>query len=278
MTIRLEDYDKALTRAAERARQWLGSIDDRRVAPARGADAVLARVGGVLPRQGCRPDEVVDLLADEAEAGLMAITSGRFFGWVMGGILPAGLAADWLVSAWDQNAGMRYATPAAAAFEEAAAQWLLDLLGLPATADVGFVTGGTMAHFTGLAAARTRVLQGVGWDVNEHGLGAAPKVHLLVGAERHDTVDLALRYLGLGRPRAVAVDEQGRIRVDALERPWTRCRTASRSSSVSRRATSTPEPSIPSDRPSRLLTLTAPGCTSTVPSASGPRRLRTDGG
>ncbi len=216
MTSHLDDFDKALTRAAEHARHWLGSLDTRRVGPTVGADALLARVGGPLPREGCPADEVVDLLATEAEPGLMASPSGRFFGWVMGGTLPAGLAADWLVSAWDQNTGLRYATPAAAAFEEAAGRWLLDLLGLPVTADVGFVTGGTMANFTGLAAARTAVLRRAGWDVNELGLAGAPRVHLLVGADRHDTVDLALRYLGLGRPRPVAVDDQGRIRIDAL--------------------------------------------------------------
>jgi glutamate/tyrosine decarboxylase-like PLP-dependent enzyme len=159
---------------------------------------------------------VVDELAELAEPGLMAIGSGRFFGWVMGGALPAGLAADWLVSAWDQNAGLRYATPAAVAIEEAAAAWLLSALGLPPTAGVGFVTGATMANFTGLAAARGVVLARAGWDVSADGLFGAPRIQVLVGAERHDTVDLALRYLGLGRPTPVAADEQGRIRLDAL--------------------------------------------------------------
>jgi glutamate/tyrosine decarboxylase-like PLP-dependent enzyme len=216
MTSHLGDYTPALNRAAEHARHWIGSLDDRRVAPALDADAISARVGGPLPQEGCRPEDVVDLLAAEAEPGLTAMPSGRFFGWVIGGTLPAALGADWLVSTWDQNAALRYATPATAAIEEAAAGWLLDLLGLPRAADVGFVTGGTMANFTGLAAARTSVLQQAGWDVGEYGLTGAPRVHVLVGAERHDTVDLALRYLGLGRPTAVAADDQGRIRVDAL--------------------------------------------------------------
>jgi glutamate/tyrosine decarboxylase-like PLP-dependent enzyme len=158
----------------------------------------------------------VDLLASGAEPGLMAMGSGRFFGWVIGGTLPVALAADWLVSAWDQNTGLRYATPATAATEETAASWLLDLLGLPAGADVGFVTGGTMANFTGLAAARFHVLHQVGWDVHGKGLTGAPKVHVLVGAERHDTIDLALRYLGLGLPTVVPSDDQGRINLDGL--------------------------------------------------------------
>ncbi|HEY5274060.1 MAG TPA: aminotransferase class V-fold PLP-dependent enzyme [Acidimicrobiales bacterium] len=174
------------------------------------------RLGGPLPEQGRDAATVVDELADGAEPGLMASQSGRFFGWVMGGTLPAALASDWLVSAWDQNAGLRFATPAVVAIEEAAARWLLELLGLPLSADVGFVTGATMANFAGLAAARHAVLEGVGWDVNVEGLTGSPAVHVLVGAERHDTIDLALRYLGLGHPRAVAADREGRIELSAL--------------------------------------------------------------
>lgn len=210
------DYEKALDRAAEHAKQWLGTVRQRPVAPTATADELAATFGGALPAEGCEPAEVVDMLATGAEPGLMAIGSGRFFGWVMGGTLPAGLASDWLVSAWDQNAGMRYATPAVAAIEEAAARWLLDLLGLPEGADVGFSTGATMANFTGLAAARSSVLARAGWDVHRHGLTGAPGLHVLVGAERHDSVDLALRYLGLGVPTQVAADDQGRLRVDAL--------------------------------------------------------------
>ena len=120
------------------------------------------------------------------------------------------------MSAWDQNTGMRYATPAVAAAEEAAAAWLLELLGLPAGAEVGFVTGAMMANFTCLAAARGAVLSRVGWDVGHDGMSEAPRIHVLVGAERHETIDLALRYLGLGTPQSVAADNQGRITVDAL--------------------------------------------------------------
>ena len=160
---------------------------------------------------------MIDRLAEVAEPGLMAMGSGRFFGWVLGGVLPAALGADWLVSAWDQNTALRYATPATAATEEVAASWLLDLLGLPASADVGFVTGGMMANFTCLAAARTAVLTRVGWDLNRLGLTAAPRVRVLCGAERHETVDIALRYLGLGAPELVEIDAQGRLQPQALE-------------------------------------------------------------
>jgi glutamate/tyrosine decarboxylase-like PLP-dependent enzyme len=142
--------------------------------------------------------------------------SGRFFGFVIGGTHPAALAADWLVSAWDQNSGLRRVTPAHSAVEDITSAWLVDLLGLPAGSAVGFVTGATMANFTGLAAGRDTVLRRAGWDVAQRGLHGGPRVRVLVGAERHDTVDLALRYLGLGAPQPVAVDDQGRLRADAL--------------------------------------------------------------
>lgn len=191
-------------------------MPDRNIPPRRTADELLASLGGPLPEGPSDPAAVVDLLAESIEPGLMAMPSGRFFGWVIGGTLPAALGADWLTSAWDQNSGMRFATPGTAAAEEAAAAWLLDLLGLPAAADVGFVTGATMANFTGLAAGRQQVLADAGWDLDRFGLTGAPRVRVLAGEERHGTVDLALRYLGLGAPEPVDADEQGRIRLDAL--------------------------------------------------------------
>ena len=217
MSFRSDSYEQALTRAAMHARAWLDSVSDRPVGPRATAAELLAAFDGPLPEGPMPPEDVVDMLATLSEPGLMAIQSGRFFGWVMGGTLPAALAADWLVSAWDQNTGMRHATPATATLEEAAAAWLLELLGLPTGADVGFVTGATMANFTCLGAARTAVLSRLGWDVARDGLAGAPKVRVLAGEERHDTVDLALRYLGLGSPSLVAADDQGRIRVDALD-------------------------------------------------------------
>jgi len=209
-------YDAALERASTRAREWLAALPDRPIPPRQDADGVLASLGGPLPDGPIDPADVIDLLADGVEPGLMAMGSGRFFGWVIGGTLPAALGADWLTSTWDQNNGMRFATPGTVAAEEAAATWVLDLLGLPDTADVGFVTGGTMANFTGLAAARQQVLENVGWDLDRLGLSGAPRVRVLVGAERHITIDLALRYLGLGEPQVVPADDQGRISADAL--------------------------------------------------------------
>ncbi|GAB3127761.1 pyridoxal phosphate-dependent decarboxylase family protein [Glaciibacter psychrotolerans] len=216
MSTHANDYDAALTRARTHALEWLDSVPIRPVGPRLSADDLLAGFAAPLPEQPTDPVTVIDELAALAEPGLMAMQSGRFFGWVVGGTLPAALGADWLVSAWDQNAGMRLATPATAAAEEAAAGWLLDLLGLPPGSDVGFTTGATMANFVGLAAARHEQLARVGWDLAQNGLCGAPRIRVYVGAERHDVIDLTLRYLGLGAPIVVDVDAQGRILPDTL--------------------------------------------------------------
>ncbi|MEY2847673.1 MAG: hypothetical protein RI885_338, partial [Actinomycetota bacterium] len=211
-----DDYRAALSSAHDLALEWIETVPDRRVAPAADIDGMLDAFRRELPGESTDPVAVVRELAALAGPGLMAIPSGRFFGWVMGGTLPASLGADWLVSAWDQNSGLRYATPATAAIEQVAGEWLVDLLGLPRNAEVGFTTGATMANWTGLAAARHTVLHRMGWDVSADGLQGAPRVTVLAGAERHAAVDLALRYLGLGLPTVVPSDAEGRIVVDAL--------------------------------------------------------------
>jgi len=216
MSARSDVYTASLAIAADYARRWLESVPDRPVPPSLDADDLRAAFGEKIPEGPSDPASVVERLATATEPGLMSIASGRFFGWVMGGTLPASLGADWLVSAWDQNAGMRKATPGVVAAEEAAARWLLDLLDLPQGADVGFVTGATMANFTCLAAARERVLSAAGWDVGVHGLNGGPHVRVVVGAQRHDSIDVALRYLGLGAPTVVNADRDGRIDADAL--------------------------------------------------------------
>ncbi|HEX7535965.1 MAG TPA: aminotransferase class V-fold PLP-dependent enzyme [Dermatophilaceae bacterium] len=213
----MDEYSAALDRAHRHALEWLSSLDDRPVPPQASIGQVTRALGAALPEHGSDAAKVVDLLAEACDPGLTAMASGRFFGFVIGGTHPAALAADWLVSAWDQNCGLRRVTPAHSAVEDVASAWLLDLLGLPADGAVGFVTGATMANFTGLAAGRDAVLRQAGWDVAQRGLAGGPRVRVLVGAERHDTVDLALRYLGLGSPEPVQVDEQGRLRADALK-------------------------------------------------------------
>ncbi|HQR26481.1 MAG TPA: pyridoxal-dependent decarboxylase [Nocardioides sp.] len=212
----MEDSAAALARAHEHATRWLASLAERPVPPQATLEEVTAALGEALPDGPSPSVGTVDLLARACEPGLTAMGSGRFFGFVIGGTHPAALAADWLVSAWDQNAGLRLVTPAVSAVEELTGRWLLDLLDLPRGAAVGFVTGATMSNFTCLAAARDDVLRRAGWDTGRDGITGSPGVRVLVGAERHDTVDLALRYLGLGRPEVVPADDQGRIRVDAL--------------------------------------------------------------
>jgi glutamate/tyrosine decarboxylase-like PLP-dependent enzyme len=216
MSAQPDAYEQALERARTHAMAWLASVPSRPVGPRKRAEDLLPDFAAPLPDGPTDPVDVIDELATLADPGLMAMPSGRFFGWVIGGTLPAALAADWLVSAWDQNAGMRYATPAMAAAEEAAGGWLLDVLGLPAGSDVGFTTGATMANFVGLAAGRQEVLRRIGWDLAADGLSGAPRIRIFVGAERHDVIDLALRYLGLGAPIVVDVDDQGRLKPDAL--------------------------------------------------------------
>jgi glutamate/tyrosine decarboxylase-like PLP-dependent enzyme len=212
----MTDRYLALDHAARHANRWLDSLAARPV-PARASVAdVVEALGTELPTGPTQADEVIDLLATACDPGLTAMPSGRFYGFVIGGTHPAALAADWLVSAWDQNAVLRAVSPAHAAVEDVTSAWLLDILGLPRTSGVGFVTGATMSIFTCLAAARDAVLRRVGWDIANHGLSGSPRVRVLVGAERHDTVDLALRYLGLGAPEPVRADDQGRIDAGAL--------------------------------------------------------------
>jgi len=213
------DWEGPLTEAYERATAYLDGLPERRVGPRATAGELREALGGPLPAGPTDPRKVIARLAEGVEDGLLPSGSGRFFGFVFGGATPASLAADWLTTTWDQNAGLYAASPAAAVVEEVAAAWLVELFGLPTGTSVGFVTGAQMANFTGLAAARHEVLRRAGWDVERDGLVGAPPIRVLAGAERHDTIDRALRFLGLGTNCIVpiAVDDQGRMRVDALE-------------------------------------------------------------
>ncbi len=207
-----------LTRTSEIARAFLVSLDERPVARPLDPATLRDALGGPLADEGTDPLAVVESLARIVDPGLVASAGPRYFGFVVGGTHPAGLAADWLTSAWDQNACLFVMSPAAAVAEEVAAAWLLDLLGLPPDASVGFTTGATMANFTALAAARHAVLERAGWDVEAQGLTGAPPIALVAGDESHATIFAALQMLGLGRDRVrrIAVDEQGRMRPDAL--------------------------------------------------------------
>jgi len=205
-----------LRRTAELAAGYVESLGERPVFPRVDPDELRAALGGPLPEEPVAADEVVEELAAAAEPGLVAMGSGRYFGFVIGGALPAALAADWLTTAWDQNAGLYVGGPSASVVEQVTREWLVELLGLPAESSIGFVTGTQMAHVTGLAAARWHVLDAVGWDVGAKGLTGAPPVRVVVGEKVHVTVNRALRLLGLGAPTVVAADDQGRLVPEAL--------------------------------------------------------------
>ncbi|HXT22701.1 MAG TPA: pyridoxal-dependent decarboxylase [Thermoanaerobaculia bacterium] len=209
-----------LADAAARATRYIGELPERRVGPTPEAVAALAAFDTPMPEQPCDPREALRILDEIGTPATMAIDGPRFFGFVMGGSLPATVAANWLATAWDQNSGLHTVTPLTAELERIALGWLVDLLKLPAGTAGGFVTGATVANLTALAAGRHAVLARVGWDVEADGLFGAPPITVVVGEEVHPTLVKSLGVLGLGRSRVVRVpvDGQGRMRADALPR------------------------------------------------------------
>jgi len=207
-----------LKRAARDAMDYLEGEDTRPVAPTAKAVAALSNLRGPLPPGPTSAEAVLHLLHEFGSPATVAKTSGRFFGFVNGGCLPAALAASWLVSTWDQNAAFFVQSPVAITLEEVALEWVRELLGLPEGAGGAVVTGATMANFTALAAARHTILSRLGWDVEADGLFDAPPITVVVGEEAHASVAKALGLLGLGRNRVVKVpvDAQGRMRADSL--------------------------------------------------------------
>ena len=207
-----------LRQTADLATDYLEGLPDRHVGATATRADLLAAMGGPLPERGEAPAAVVDRLARAADPGIVASAGPRYFGFVIGGSLPAALAADWLTSAWDQNGFVFAMSPAAMVAEEIAASWLLELLGLPEGCSVGFTTGVTMASFTGLAAGRHAVLERIGYDVENQGLTGAPEIAVVTGAEAHATVFASLQMLGFGKARVhhVEADAQGRTRPAAL--------------------------------------------------------------
>jgi glutamate/tyrosine decarboxylase-like PLP-dependent enzyme len=201
----------ALHRAARYAASYLEALDETPVAPTATPEALRARLVKPLSEDPLPADRVIEELIADTEGGLVNCAGGRFYAWVVGGALPAALAADWLTSVWDQNAGLFASGPAAALVEEVSGGWLKDLLNIPEAATFAFVTGCQMAHATCLAAARHRVLRQRGRNVEDHGLAGAPPIRLLAGAARHGSVVRAVRLLGLGKRHIVdlPVDENG---------------------------------------------------------------------
>jgi len=209
---------QVLDEAARKAGAYLRQVRSRPVAASDQAVAALGELEEALPQRSRDASETLDLLDRVVSPATMGMAGPRFFGFVIGGSLPVALAANWLAGAWDQNAAFREVTPGVARLEELAAGWLIDLFGLPAATAVGFVTGATMANFTALAAARHAVLANAGWNVEADGLFGAPPITVIIGEEAHPTLLKSLGMLGLGRNRVrrVPVDEQGRMRANAL--------------------------------------------------------------
>ncbi|UYK38696.1 pyridoxal phosphate-dependent decarboxylase family protein [Microbacterium terricola] len=209
----MDERERALGAARSAALEFLAGLDDRPVWPRATLDDMLAEFGGPLADTGVDAETLVTDLAARATPGLVGIPGGRFFGFVIGGTLPAALAADWLVSAWDQNSGSSTMTTATVALERIAGAWICDLLGLPATASVGFVTGAQMSNWVCLSIAQHAVLRRAGWDLTRAGLRGAPPVRVIVGAHRHGSIDRALRFCGIGADEITVVpaDAEGRM-------------------------------------------------------------------
>jgi glutamate/tyrosine decarboxylase-like PLP-dependent enzyme len=215
------DEPDLLRTVAERAIAYRARLRDAPVTPTATGAEMRAALGGPAPEHPTDAATVVTQLADVVEAGgLMGMGSGRFFGFVVGGAVPAAVAADWLVTAWDQNTGLFAPSPATAVAEEIAGRWIVELLGLPTESSFGFVTGGQMANTTALAAARHHVLATARWDVESDGLAGSPPIRLIVGEEVHVTIPRAARFLGLGTrsQEPVAVDANGAMVPADLER------------------------------------------------------------
>ncbi|HEV2232444.1 MAG TPA: pyridoxal-dependent decarboxylase [Terriglobia bacterium] len=205
-----------LKTAAERASRYLETLNDRSLAPTNEAIERLKNFDVPMPEQPTDPARVLEMLDELGSPATVASVGRRYFGFVVGGVLPAALAANWLAGAWDQCAGLYTLSPVAAHLEEVALKWLLDVFGLPAEAGGGFVTGATMANFTCLAAARHAVLEKSGWDAEAQGLFGAPPITVIVGEQVHVSLLKALSLLGFGRDRVVRVpaDSEGRMRLN----------------------------------------------------------------
>ena len=212
-------HRELLQRAHELASRYLDDVGTRHVGGLATRASLIEALGGPLPDAAADPLIVLDDLVDHADAGIVASAGPRYFGFVTGGAVPVTVAAEWLASAWDQNTCLYVMSPAMLVMEDVVAGWTLELLGFPRHAGVGFVTGCHMANFTCLAAARHEVLRRAGWNVETQGLQRAPRVRVMVGGEAHITAIGALRYLGFGSDEleAIDVDDQGRMRADALE-------------------------------------------------------------
>jgi len=214
----MDETSRLLQRVADEVTRFRGSLPERPVRASADPDELRRAFAGPMPQGPSPATEVIDQLVAAARPGLMATPGPRFFGFVIGGALPAATAADMLAAGWDQCAFNATLAPAASAAEEAAGGWVKDLLGIPASASVGFVTGAQAANTVGLTAARHHVLAEAGWDVERRGLLGAPRIRVVASEERHATIDRSLRLLGLGSDlvEAVHADANGGMDVGHL--------------------------------------------------------------
>lgn len=212
------DLRQALDSAHRHALSHLETLDETSVAATAGLQTLRGQICKPLNREGKAPEQVIEELVRDVSGGLLGSASGRFFGWVIGGVLPAAMAADWLTSAWQQNAAMYACSPAASVVEESVGGWLKEILRLPLSASFALVSGCQMAHVTCLAAARHALLARRGWDVEAEGLFGAPPIRILSSSERHGSFERAVRMLGFGHARIklLPVDGEGRLAPEAL--------------------------------------------------------------
>jgi glutamate/tyrosine decarboxylase-like PLP-dependent enzyme len=213
------DFAAPLHAAMRHALKYIDGVRDRAVDATASLEELRRGIDVPLTDSGVPPEQIIDELVAACEGGIVGSAGPRFFGFVIGGSLPAALAADWMTSAWDQNAGLYACGPAAAVVEQVAGEWLKELFGLPESSSFALVTGCQMAHVTCLAAARHQVLERAGWDVERDGLSGAPAIRILTSTEQHSTIPRAARLLGLGTGciDTLPCDEDGRLRADALE-------------------------------------------------------------
>lgn len=213
------NYHEVLAKALEYSREYLDNLDHKEVCSTKNIDALRSVLNKPLIKSGQSAGKVIDELVADVEGGLLSSSGSRFFAWVIGGSLPAALAADWLTSTWDQNAALYACSPAEAIIEEVAGNWLKQLLRLPVQASFAFTTGCQMAHVTGLAAARNEVLRKHSWDVESQGLSGSPKIKILTNKQLHASIERTARFLGLGSDCIIPLDvnKNGQLEYDTLK-------------------------------------------------------------
>lgn len=213
-------FKKSLTKALEHGLNYLDDLDNFPAYPQASLDELRSAINKPLNEEGLPPEQVIDDLVNDTKNGIVGNSGGRFFGWVIGGAVPAALAADWMTSVWDQNSGMFTVAPAASVVEETCGNWLIDILDLPPKASFAFVTGCQMAHVTCLAAARNSILKKHGWDVETRGLNGSPKIKIITSDQKHGTIDRAVRLLGFGTDclEFVPDNDDGGINVELMDK------------------------------------------------------------